>query len=228
MIQFTNVVKQYSNGIKAVDNVSLRIEQGEFVYLVGPSGSGKSTLMKLIYREEKANSGKITVGKYILQDMKEKDVPYLRRYVGVVFQDFKLLPKLNVYENVAYALEVTGKSKKDIKKRVNDVLALVDLRHKIHQYPSELSGGEMQRVAIARAMANRPSILIADEPTGNLDPETANDIFRVLEDINLTGTTIIMGTHNDTLVNRYKHRVVRINDGKIIRDDYKGAYNERD
>ncbi|MGO4938148.1 cell division ATP-binding protein FtsE [Fundicoccus sp. Sow4_H7] len=227
MIQFTDVVKQYANGIKAVDQVSLRIEQGEFVYLVGPSGSGKSTLMKLIYREEKANSGKITVGKYILNDMKEKDVPFLRRYVGVVFQDFKLLPKLNVYENVAYALEVTGKSKKDIKKRVNEVLGLVDLRHKIHQMPAELSGGEMQRVAIARAMANKPSILIADEPTGNLDPETADDIFKVLEEINLTGTTIIMGTHNDTLVNRYKHRVIRINQGKIVRDEYKGAYNER-
>lgn len=227
MIQLTNVTKQYSNGIKAVDDVTLRIEQGEFVYLVGPSGSGKSTLMKLLYREEIANTGKITVGKYNLQTIKDKQIPFLRRYVGVVFQDFKLLPKLNVYENVAYALEVTGKSKKVIKERVNEVLTQVNLRHKIHQYPSELSGGEMQRVAIARAIANRPSILIADEPTGNLDPDTAIEILRILEDINLTGTSVIMGTHNDTLVNRYKHRVVRIDNGKVVSDEYKGDYNER-
>ena len=160
--------------------------------------------------------------------LKAKDLPYLRRYVSVIFQDFKLLPRLTVAENVAYALEVTGKSRKEIKSRVNEVLELVGLRHKVQQYPNELSGGEQQRVAIARAIANRPSILVADEPTGNLDPENAKDIFLLLEQINRNGTTVIMGTHNEQLVNTFKHRVIRINQGKIIRDQFKGEYHEND
>lgn len=226
MIQLTNVSKVYDNGIKAVDNVTLRIEQGEFVYIVGPSGSGKSTFMKLLNREERVTSGKISVGKYSMDQIKDKDIPFLRRYVGVIFQDFKLLQRLTVFENVAYALEVTGKSRKEIKERVSEVLELVGLRHKVDQYPDELSGGEQQRVAIARAIANNPSILIADEPTGNLDPENAREIFKLLERINRKGTSIIMGTHNNQLVNEFKHRLVQIDNGRVIRDEFKGDYDE--
>lgn len=226
VIQLTDVVKQYENGVRAVDGVTLRFEQGEFVYVVGPSGSGKSTFMKLLNRQEKATSGKIQVGKYDLNQIKDKDIPFLRRYVGVVFQDFKLLPRFTVYENVAYALEVTGKSRKEIQNRVNEVLELVGLRHKVQQLPQELSGGEQQRVAIARAIANYPKVLIADEPTGNLDPENAVEILKLLERINRSGTLIIMGTHNDQLVNEFKHRVIEISNGRLIRDQYKGAYDE--
>lgn len=226
MIILSNVTKRYDNGIVAVNNVSLRIEQGEFVYLIGPSGSGKSTLMKLLNREEEADTGRIKVGAFEVTNIKNRQIPKLRRSVGVVFQDFKLLPKLNVYENVAYALEVTGKSGREIKKRVMEVLDLVGLRHKIHQYPNELSGGEQQRIAIARAIANKPTILIADEPTGNLDPETALGIQRVLENINQSGTTILMGTHNDKLVDRFKHRVLRLDAGRVVADEYKGGYHE--
>lgn len=226
MIQLTNVTKQYPNGIKALDNITLRIEQGEFVYLVGPSGSGKSTFMKLLYREEIPTKGRVQVGKYQMPKLKDKEVPFLRRYVGVVFQDFKLLPKLTVYENVAYAMEVTGKRSKEIKKRVNEVLEQVGLRTKINQLPEELSGGEQQRVAIARAIVNKPAILIADEPTGNLDPETALGILKLLEEINNLGTTVIMGTHNESFVNDYRHRVLELNRGKLVRDDYKGEYDD--
>ncbi|MCW6663727.1 cell division ATP-binding protein FtsE [Aerococcaceae bacterium NML190073] len=226
MIILSNVTKRYDNGIVAVNNVSLRIEQGEFVYLIGPSGSGKSTLMKLLNREEEADTGRIKVGAFEVTNIKNRQIPKLRRSVGVVFQDFKLLPKLNVYENVAYALEVTGKSGREIKKRVMEVLDLVGLRHKIHQYPNELSGGEQQRIAIARAIANKPTILIADEPTGNLDPETALGIQRVLENINQSGTTILMGTHNDKLVDQFKHRVLRLDAGRVVADEYKGGYHE--
>lgn len=226
MIILNNVTKQYDNGIIAVNGVTTRIEQGEFVYLIGASGSGKSTFMKLLYREEFATEGNIQVGKFDVTNIKERHVPHLRRHVGVVFQDFKLLPKLNVYENVAYALEVTGKSSREIKKRVGEVLDLVGLRHKIHQYPSELSGGEQQRIAIARAIANKPMILIADEPTGNLDPETAMEIQRVLESIHRNGTTIVMGTHNDMIVDHFKHRVIRLEKGRIVADEYKGGYHE--
>lgn len=227
MIQLIDVIKQYANGVKALDKISLRIEQGEFIYLVGPSGSGKSTLMKLLYREEIATKGKVQVGKYIMNKMKAKEVPLLRRYVGVVFQDFKLLPKLTVYENVAYAMEVTGRKGKDIKKRVNEVLEQVGLRAKMNQLPEELSGGEQQRVAIARAIVNRPAVLIADEPTGNLDPETALGILKLLEKINSFGTTVIMGTHNEHFVNQYRHRVLELNRGNLVRDDLKGEYDDR-
>lgn len=226
MIQMTKVSKEFDNGVRAVDNVSLRIEQGEFVYLVGPSGSGKSTFMKLLNRELEVTSGKLVVGKYHMDRIRNKDLPFLRRYVSVIFQDYKLLERLTVEENIAYALEVTGKSRKEIKNRVNEVLDLVNLRSKLQQYPTELSGGEQQRVAIARAIANRPSILVADEPTGNLDPDNAKEIFLLLEKINRNGTTVIMGTHNDQLVNRFKHRVIRINKGKIVSDENKGAYDE--
>ncbi|MBG9984407.1 cell division ATP-binding protein FtsE [Aerococcaceae bacterium DSM 111022] len=224
MIVLDRVTKKYPNGIVAVNNTSLRIEQGEFVYIIGPSGSGKSTLMKLLNREEKLSMGHIQVGKYRVEKIKDKDVPYLRRYVGVVFQDFKLLPNLTVYENVAFALEVTGQANKDIQTRVNQVLSMVDLASKAKQYPKSLSGGEQQRVAIARAIVNRPAILIADEPTGNLDPVTARGIFQLLEKINQSGTTVIMGTHNNQLVDEFKHRVIRIENGVVLSDEYKGDY----
>lgn len=227
MIHLVDVSKQYANGVKALDRISLQINQGEFVYLVGPSGSGKSTLMKMLYREELPNRGKIQVGKFIVTKMKEKEVPMLRRHLGVVFQDFKLLPKLTVFENVAYAMEVTGKGRREIKKRVNEVLDQVGLRHKMHQLPAELSGGEQQRIAIARAIVNKPAILVADEPTGNLDPETALGILKLLETINALGTTVIMGTHNDYFVNQYKHRVIQLSKGRLVRDDKKGGYDDR-
>ena len=226
MIQLTNVSKRYENGVVALDDINLRIEQGEFAYLVGPSGSGKSTLMKLLYREEAPSKGKIVVGKFHLNTLKPKQVPLLRRQVGVIFQDFKLLPSLTAYENVAYAMEVTGKSRKEIKKRVKEVMSLVGLRTKENQYPNELSGGEQQRVSIARAIVNHPRILVADEPTGNLDPENAIEIFKLLEHINRNGMTVLMGTHNDQLVNEFKHRVIRLEKGKLIRDEYEGDYNE--
>lgn len=224
MIQFKNVSKQYDNGIRAVDHVSLRIERGEFVYIIGPSGSGKSTLMKLMNREVRSTEGEITVGNFQVHRIRERDIPMLRRYVGVVFQDFRLLPRMNVYENVAYAMEVRGKRKKEINKRVMEVLELVGLAHKIHQFPQELSGGEQQRVAIARAIANHPAILIADEPTGNLDPEAARGIVELLERINRSGTTVIMGTHNNQIVDEYRHRVIGIQKGKLVSDQYEGDY----
>jgi len=226
MIQLTNISKQYDNGIVAVNDITLRIEQGEFVYIVGPSGSGKSTFMKLLNLEVKATSGSLSVDKFKLDRIKKRELPMLRREVGVVFQDFKLLPNLTSFENIAYALEVTGASGKEIKKRVNEVLHLIGLSHKIHQYPDELSGGEQQRIAIARAIANKPRILVADEPTGNLDPDTAMEIMEILEDINRMGTTVIMGTHNDYLVNQRKHRVLRLEHGRLISDLYKGDYRE--
>lgn len=226
MIQLTSVSKRYENGVVALNDIHLRIEQGEFAYLVGPSGSGKSTLMKILYHEEIPTKGKVVVGKYQLNKIKPKQIPLLRRQVGVIFQDFKLLPSLTAYENVAYAMEVTGKSRKEIKKRVKEVMDLVGLRTKANQYPKELSGGEQQRVSIARAIVNHPRILVADEPTGNLDPENAIEIFKLLERIHRSGTTVLMGTHNDHLVNAFKHRVIRLEKGNVVSDQYEGEYNE--
>ena len=219
-----NVNKQYPNGITAVNGLSVKINQGEFVYIVGPSGAGKSTFIKMMYREEKPTSGTVKVGKFDLTKMKERDVPYLRRYVGVVFQDFKLLPRLTVYENIAYAMEVIEKTPRQIEKRVFEVLDLVKLKHKARMYPNELSGGEQQRIAIARAIVNMPGILIADEPTGNLDPDTSNEIMRILEEINSQGTTILMATHNSQIVNDIKHRVLAVENGRIVRDQLEGDY----
>ena len=224
MIEMVNVHKQYPNGITAVNGLSVKINQGEFVYIVGPSGAGKSTFIKMMYREEKPTSGTVKVGKFDLTKMKERDVPYLRRYVGVVFQDFKLLPRLTVYENIAYAMEVIEKTPRQIEKRVFEVLDLVKLKHKARMYPNELSGGEQQRIAIARAIVNMPGILIADEPTGNLDPDTSNEIMRILEEINSQGTTILMATHNSQIVNDIKHRVLAVENGRIVRDQLEGDY----
>ena len=224
MIEMLNVYKKYPNGITAINGLSVRIEAGEFVYVVGPSGAGKSTFIKMIYREEKTTKGTIKVGDFDLMTIKEKNIPYLRRYVGVVFQDFKLLPKLTVYENIAYAMEVVEKNPKAIQKRVLEVLELVGLKHKVRMFPNELSGGEQQRIAIARAIANTPHILIADEPTGNLDPDTSWEIMKILEEISNQGTTVIMATHNSQIVNVVKHRVLAVENGRIVRDQLEGDY----
>lgn len=223
-----NVTKKYNKGITAINNLSIQIKDGEFVYVVGPSGAGKSTFIKMMYREEKATKGRIRVGKYDLMKIKDRQIPYLRRYVGVVFQDFKLLQHKTVYENVAYAMEVIEKSPREIKRRVEDVLELVNLKHRMSNFPNELSGGEQQRVAIARAIVNTPGILIADEPTGNLDPETSMEIMDILERINEQGTTIVMATHNSQIVNEKKHRVIAIENGQIVRDQEQGEYGYED
>ncbi len=228
MIEMMNVTKKYNKGITAINNLSIQIKDGEFVYVVGPSGAGKSTFIKMMYREEKATKGRIRVGKYDLMKIKDRQIPYLRRYVGVVFQDFKLLQHKTVYENVAYAMEVIEKSPREIKRRVQEVLELVNLKHCVDNFPNELSGGEQQRVAIARAIVNTPGILIADEPTGNLDPETSMEIMDILERINEQGTTIVMATHNSQIVNEKKHRVIAIENGQIVRDQEQGEYGYED
>ena len=228
MIEMMNVTKRYNKGITAINNLSIQIKDGEFVYVVGPSGAGKSTFIKMMYREEKATKGRIRVGKYDLMKIKDRQISYLRRYVGVVFQDFKLLQHKTVYENVAYAMEVIEKSPREIKRRVEDVLELVNLKHRMNNFPNELSGGEQQRVAIARAIVNTPGILIADEPTGNLDPETSMEIMDILERINEQGTTIVMATHNSQIVNEKKHRVIAIENGQIVRDQEQGEYGYED
>ena len=223
-----NVTKKYNKGITAINNLSIQIKDGEFVYVVGPSGAGKSTFIKMMYREEKATKGRIRVGKYDLMKIRDRQIPFLRRYVGVVFQDFKLLQHKTVFENVAYAMEVIEKSPREIKRRVEDVLELVNLKHRMNNFPNELSGGEQQRVAIARAIVNTPGILIADEPTGNLDPETSMEIMDILERINEQGTTIVMATHNSQIVNEKKHRVLAIENGQIVRDQEQGEYGYED
>jgi len=224
MIEMQDVYKTYPNGVVALNGVSVRIKQGEFVYVVGPSGAGKSTFIKMMYREEKPTSGTIMVNGVNLANIKDSKVPLLRRNIGVVFQDFKLLPTLTVYENVAFALEVIEESPKVIRKKVMEVLDLVGLKHKIRSYPNELSGGEQQRVSIARSIVNSPKIVIADEPTGNLDPETSWGIMELFEKINERGTTIVMATHNKEIVNATRRRVIAIENGTIVRDEAKGEY----
>ncbi|ANB61474.1 cell division ATP-binding protein FtsE [Anoxybacteroides amylolyticum] len=224
MIEMKDVYKTYPNGVIALNGISVRIKQGEFVYVVGPSGAGKSTFIKMMYREEKPTSGSIMINGVNLAKMKDSRVPLLRRHIGVVFQDFKLLPKLTVYENVAFALEVIEESPKVIKKKVMEVLDLVGLKHKARFYPNELSGGEQQRVSIARSIVNSPKIVIADEPTGNLDPENSWGIMELFETINDRGTTIVMATHNREIVNTIKKRVIAIESGKIVRDEARGEY----
>ncbi|KMK92593.1 cell division ATP-binding protein FtsE [Rossellomorea marisflavi] len=224
MIEMKDVYKQYSNGVMAANGFNVNIKQGEFVYVVGPSGAGKSTFIKMMYREEKPTKGDIVVNGINLAKLKNGRVPFLRRNVGVVFQDFKLLPKMNVYENVAFALEVIEEHPKNIKKRVMEVLDLVGLKHKARMLPDELSGGEQQRVSIARSIVNTPQLVIADEPTGNLDPETSWDIMNIFEEISNRGTTVIMATHNREIVNTIKHRVIAIENGRIVRDEQRGDY----
>jgi len=224
MIEMQDVIKKYSNGTEAIRGLSISIDQGEFVYVVGPSGAGKSTFIKLIYREEKPTSGNLQVAEYDLSKIKNREVPYLRREIGVVFQDYKLLERKTVYENVAYAMQVIGKRPREIRKRVMDVLDMVGLKHKARVFPNQLSGGEQQRVSIARAIVNTPQVLIADEPTGNLDPEISWEIMKLLDRINAQGTTVVMATHNRTIVNTIRHRVIAIENGKIIRDQAEGEY----
>lgn len=224
MIKMKNVYKTYPNGVTALNGVTASIKPGEFIYIVGPSGAGKSTFVKLIYREEKPTKGTIIVNQTNLSELKERNVPFLRRNIGVVFQDFKLLPTLTVYENVAFALEVIEETPTVIRKRVMEVLDLVGIKGKARSLPDELSGGEQQRVSIARAIVNNPKIVIADEPTGNLDPETSWGIMRTLEEINMRGTTIIMATHSKEIVNTIKKRVIAIEHGIIARDEARGDY----
>jgi len=219
-----DVFKKYPNGVQAVDGINVNIKAGEFVYVVGPSGAGKSTFIKMMYREEKPTSGSIIIDGVNLSKLKESKVPLLRRNIGVVFQDFKLLPQLTVYENVAFALEVIEESPKSIKKRVMEVLDLVKLKHKARHLPNELSGGEQQRISIARSIVNSPKVMIADEPTGNLDPDTSWEIMNIFEEINDKGTTIVMATHNREIVNTIKKRVIAIENGKIARDQAEGDY----
>ncbi|MGT2960895.1 cell division ATP-binding protein FtsE [Streptococcus caballi] len=228
LIEMKGVEKKYHRSTTALRNITVSINQGEFVYLVGPSGAGKSSFIKLLYREEKLTKGTITVGKFNLNKLKKREVPLLRRSIGVVFQDYKLLPKKTVYENVAYAMQVIGAKRRDIKKRVPEVLDLVGLKSKMRSFPDQLSGGEQQRVAIARAIVNNPKVLIADEPTGNLDPEISWEIMQLLERINLQGTTVLMATHNSTIVNTLRHRVIAIEDGRIVRDEEEGEYGYDD
>ena len=228
MIEMKNVYKKYPNGVHAINGISVDIDFGEFVYVVGPSGSGKSTFIKMMYREEKPTSGSIIINGIDLVTLKERKVPYLRRNVGVVFQDFKLLPNLTVYENVAFALEVIEERPRNIKRRVLEVLDLVHLKHRARSYPSELSGGEQQRVSIARSIVNSPKVLIADEPTGNLDPDTTWEIMDIFMEINRRGTTILMATHDKEIVNNIRNRVIVIEGGLIVRDEQKGEYGYED
>ena len=225
MIEFRNVSKTYDTGTKAVKNANFLIEKGEFCFLVGTSGSGKSTLIKLILKEEEATSGNIIINGKDTTFLKPNRVPYLRRSMGVVFQDFRLLPDKTVYDNVAYAMYIVRATPRHIRRQVPMVLSLVGLSGKAKMYPNELSGGEQQRVALARALVNNPSMLIADEPTGNLDPETAWDIMNLLNDINMRGTTVVVATHAKDIVDKMKKRVIHINKGEIVRDDKKGGYD---
>ncbi|MDD7795656.1 cell division ATP-binding protein FtsE [Clostridium sp. 'White wine YQ'] len=226
MIEFKNVSKIYNNNVKALAKVNINIETGEFVFLVGPSGAGKSTFIKMLLKEIDPTEGKITVNGTDLSNIKRNQIPYYRRKIGMVFQDFRLIPTLNVYENVAFAMRVVESSPREIRRRVPMVLSLVGLSHKYKMFPTELSGGEQQRVSLARAIVNNPAVLIADEPTGNLDPETATEIMNLLEDINRAGTTVLMATHAKDIVDTMKKRVIAIEKGQIARDEMRGRYED--
>lgn len=229
MIEFRNVSKTYEDtGVRALENVSFSIEKGEFVFLVGPSGAGKSTLTKLIIKEENPNEGEIVVNGLELKDMPKKKIPYLRRNIGMVFQDFRLLPNKTVYENVAFAMQVIGASRSEIRRNVPNVLSLVGLAHKARMKPGQLSGGEQQRVSLARALVNKPPVIIADEPTGNLDPETATEIMNLLIEINKRGTTMIVATHAKNFVDQMHRRVIAIENGNLVRDEQEGVYGYDD
>ena len=224
MIEFKDVSKIYNNNVKALSNVSIKINSGDFVFLVGASGAGKSTFIKMLLKEVDPTTGEIIVAGKELSKITRRQTPYYRRKIGMVFQDFRLIPTLNVYENVAFAMRVVEASPREIRKRVPEVLAKVGLDRKYKMFPNELSGGEQQRVSLARAIVNNPSVLIADEPTGNLDPETAKEIMELLEDINRAGTTILMATHAKDIVDNMQKRVIAIDRGMVVRDDRKGMY----
>ena len=224
MISLRNVSLVYPNGVRALDNVTLEIGKGDFVFLVGHSGTGKSSLLRLLYREQLPSNGEITVDGIRVERLRRSRVPALRRHLGVVFQDFKLLSDKTVWENVAFAMQVTGAHTKDVMRQVPRALDLVGLAHKSRMYPGELSGGEQQRTAIARALVNNPKILLCDEPTGNLDPSNTTEIMELLLRINLKGTTVLVATHNQAVVDRMRRRVVRLEDGRIVTDEERGYY----
>lgn len=226
LINIKGVNKRYRNGVNAIYDLNLKIKKGDFVFVIGGSGSGKSTLIKMLYREEKPTNGEIILGGINVAKLRNSRVYKLRRKLGIVFQDYRLLPKLTVYENVAFTLEVIGTKRSEIKKRTLKAIELVGLKAKTRNYPDQLSGGEQQRVAIARAIVNSPKLLICDEPTGNLDPERSMEIVKVLDQINqATGTTIIMATHDKEIVNKMKKRVIVLKDGRLIKDYEKGKYD---
>ncbi|MCI9241976.1 MAG: cell division ATP-binding protein FtsE [Lawsonibacter sp.] len=225
MIRFIDVFKEYDNGTKALKGVNMRIDDGEFVFLVGPSGSGKSTLIKLITAEIAPSDGRVMVNGFNLNSISPRQVPHMRRTLGVIFQDFRLIEKKTVYENLAFAMRAVGASNRELRRRIPYVLQLVGLDQKGDRYPGEISGGEQQRVAIARALVNNPSMIIADEPTGNLDPQRSLEIMMLLERINELGTTVLVVTHEKNLVNRFTKRVVAIENGRIISDETGGYYN---
>ena len=224
-IKFRDVEKTYKNGVNAVYDMNLEIKKGEFVFIIGASGSGKSTLIKMLYREEKPSKGEIYVGGVNVAKVKNSKVYKLRRKIGIVFQDYKLLPKLTVYENVAFALEIYGLPTEEVRKKVLKALDLVGLKSRTKSYPDQLSGGEQQRVAIARAIVNSPKLLICDEPTGNLDPDTSLEVMKVIEKINDLGTTIVMATHDREIEKKKKKRVVLLDNGKLVKDYEKGSYS---
>ena len=224
MISLQGVSKVYPNGTVALDQVDLEIQKGEFVFVVGPSGAGKSTVIKLLLHEEVPTEGDVYINDYCVNQLSRKELPYLRRSMGVVFQDFRLLPNKTVYENVAFAMEVVGESKRKMRRTIPSILSMVGLAHKARMKPSELSGGEQQRVALARALVNNPPLLVADEPTGNLDPQTASEIMDLLDQINRRGTTVVVATHAKELVDAMKKRVITIEDGKVAHDEERGAY----
>ena len=224
MLEMIDVSKIYPGGSVALQDINVRIEQGEFVFIVGTSGAGKSTFFKMLFREVLPSSGKVIVNGHDLVKMTDKEIPYFRRQLGIVFQDYRLLPDRTVYDNVAFAMQVIETPYRKIKRRVNDVLDLVGLRKRAHAYPTELSGGEQQRIAIARAIVNDPILLIADEPTGNLDPETSWEIMDIFREVNKSGTTIVMATHDREIVDEMEKRVIAIEHGHIVRDDAKGVY----
>ncbi len=224
MISLRNVSLAYPNGTRALDNVSLEIGKGEFVFLVGHSGTGKTSLLRLLYREMGPTGGDITVDGIRVDRLRRSRIPALRRHLGVVFQDYKLLSEKTVWENVAFAMQVTGAHSKDVGRQVPRALDLVGLAHKSRMYPGELSGGEQQRTAIARALVNNPKLLLCDEPTGNLDPTTTTEIMELLQRINLKGTTVVVATHNQAVVDRMRRRVVRMEDGRVVTDEERGYY----
>jgi cell division transport system ATP-binding protein len=223
-VEFRDVTKLYEGGAVGVDKVSMRVGRGEFVFLVGPTGCGKSTCIRLLMKELEANEGEILISGHELRSMPRKKVPQLRRNIGVVFQDFKLLPNRTVYDNVAYSLQVIGESRANIRRKVPDILRLVGLSTKLHNYPDQLSGGEQQRVSIARAFVNHPPLLLADEPTGNLDPDTSIGIMQLIYRINRTGTTVVVATHDREMVDKMRRRVIELRDGRVIRDEVSGMY----
>ena len=218
MIEFIDVSKQYDNGTNALNHINLKIDKGEFVFIVGASGAGKSTFLKLIMKEETQTEGEIVVNGRKLSILKRKEIPYLRRTMGIVFQDFRLIDKMTVFDNVAFAMRVIGSRERDVRRRVPYILSLVGLSHKARSFPSELSGGEQQRVGLARALVNNPAMIIADEPTGNIDPELSYEIVDLLKEINKCGTTVLMVTHEHNLVKKFPSRVIEINGGKITND----------